>query len=47
VASRDTQCAIQNGTGFRFERRYLPVSIWLCGGVLVMNVSLVAVSLMA
>jgi hypothetical protein len=46
-ASRDIQSALPLGEGFRFERRYLPISVWLCGAVLVMNVSLVAVSLMA
>ena len=45
MTNRAAQPAVHIG-GFRFERRYLPVPVWLYGAMLVMNASMVAISLM-
>ena len=46
MTTRVSQSATQIGPGFRFEQRYLPVPVWLYGTMLVMNASLLVVSLM-
>lgn len=46
MTTRDSQSAIPIGRGFRFERRYLPVPVWLYGAMLAMNTSLLVVSVM-
>jgi hypothetical protein len=45
MTNRAAHPAVHIG-GFRFERRYLPVPVWLYGAMLVTNASLLVVSLM-